>query len=83
VTLPADAKEKMLPLSSSPPMIRSGERILVEEHTSVVDAQLEAIALRSAKRGEVLQVRLVLGGSILKARVSGPGSAELVTEARP
>ena len=55
------------------PIIRGGERVLVEEHTPVVDALLEAIALGPARQDATLRVRLKIGGAIVQAVVLGPG----------
>ncbi len=37
------------------PVIHPGDALVVEEHTAVVDARLEAVALGSAAAGEELQ----------------------------
>jgi len=59
------------------PCIRSGDHLIVEEHTPVMDAQLEAIALAPAAVGGSLEVRLRLGGKVLRAVALGPGRATL------
>lgn len=60
-----------------PPIIRAGDRIVLEEHTAVVDARLEAIALGPAAAGGTLRVRLAIGGRIVSAVAFAPGRAEL------
>ena len=65
------------------PLIQRGERITVEEHTAVADVQLVAIALHPANLGETFEVRLMLGGSVLRARAMGPRSAALMAEVQP
>jgi hypothetical protein len=64
------------------PVIRLGERIVVEEHTPVVDARLEAVALNPAMAGSVFNVRLSVGGRTMRAVALGPGRAVLEGETR-
>ncbi|MGO9638814.1 MAG: hypothetical protein ACLPSO_12855 [Terracidiphilus sp.] len=59
------------------PVIRSGDRLIVEEHTARVDAVLEARALSPAALGSALDVRLAIGGNRLRAIALGPGRAAL------
>jgi hypothetical protein len=66
----------------SPPVIRAGDRLIVEESTALVEARLEAVALGSALTGSPLNVRLVLGGNVLRAVALGPGRAAFVPETR-
>jgi len=62
------------------PVIRSGDRLIVEEHTAVVDAVLEARALQPSATGGELDVRLTIGGNVVRAVALGPGRAALLTE---
>jgi hypothetical protein len=57
------------------PVIRSGDRVVLEENSAIVEARLEAVALGSANMDAELNVRLALGGKILKAKAIGPGRA--------
>jgi hypothetical protein len=59
------------------PVIRAGDRIVVEKQTAVIDAWLEATALTSAGSGEPLRARLAIGGRVLVARALAPGRAEM------
>lgn len=59
------------------PVIRAGDRLIVVEHTAVVDAVLEARALNPAVRGAALDVRLTIGGRVMRAVALGPGRARL------
>ncbi len=59
------------------PVIRAGDRLIVVEHTAVVDAVLEARALAPAVRGASFDVRLTIGGRVMRAMALGPGHAEL------
>jgi hypothetical protein len=67
------------------PVIRSGDRVIVEEHTAVVDAVLEARALRPAAAGAAFEARLAIGGRVVRVVALGPGRAMLQPEtgARP
>jgi hypothetical protein len=64
------------------PIIHTGERIVVEEHTAIVDARLEAVAMNPAWADSLLNVRLVVGGRVMRARAAAPGRAVLVEETR-
>ena len=68
--------EKHLPL----PVIHTGDRLIVEENTPVVEARLEAVALGSALPGLPLKVRLVIGGRIVRTLALAPGHAALAQE---
>ncbi len=57
------------------PMIHAGDRLIVEEHTAVADATLEARALNPAALGSTLEVRLAIGGRVVRAVALGPGRA--------
>jgi hypothetical protein len=61
-------------------VIHVGDALLVEEHTAVVDAQLEAVALGSAVRGAEFKARLRIGGKVVRVLASGPGRSALVRE---
>ncbi len=67
------------------PVIRAGDRIVVEEHTAIVDAVLEARALAPAAPGDALNARLTIGGHVVRAVALGPGRAALqpITGMRP
>jgi len=62
------------------PVIHPGDLLIVEEHTPVVDASLQAVALGQATAGSWLEVRLKLGGRVLRALALGPGRAVLQAE---
>lgn len=59
------------------PVIRAGERIVLEEKTAVIEARLEAVALEPGWLGTAMRVRLAMGGKVLHAVVLGPGRARL------
>ena len=62
------------------PIIRAGDRLVVEEHTVRVDALLDGVALAPAAAGSSLPVRLKFGAQIVRAIAKAPGLATLVAE---
>jgi len=62
------------------PVIHAGDRLVVEEHTPVVDALLEARALNPATQGSAFEARLSIGGRVVRVVALGPGRAELQPE---
>jgi len=64
------------------PVIHSGDRVIVEEHTAMVDARLEAVAMGPAVAGSPVNVRLSIGGRVLQAEAIGPGRAVFQEETR-
>ncbi|WP_157439694.1 hypothetical protein [Terracidiphilus gabretensis] len=63
-------------------MIHAGDKIVVEEQTSVMRAWLEATALTSAGTGGELRARLAIGGRVLAVRAIAPNTAEMEEETR-
>ena len=63
-----------------PPVIQTGDRLILEEHSTVVDGRLDAIALNPADIGGPVQVRLVVGGQVVHASAVAPGSVILAQE---
>jgi hypothetical protein len=59
------------------PVIRPGDSVILSEDSTIADARLEAIALQPAATGQVLRVRLKLGGHLLRAVATAPGNAFL------
>jgi len=75
---PADARLRAQPgpgAGTPAPVIRLGDRVIVEQHTPVIDARLEARALSPATEGSVFHVRLTAGGRVMRAVALGPGRA--------
>lgn len=68
-----------------PRVIHAGNRVVVEEHTAVMDAELEGVALNGARSGASLRVRLKIGGRVVSAVALGPGRVAItpVRGARP
>jgi hypothetical protein len=62
------------------PVIRTGDALTVEENTPVVEAHLEAVAMGPAAVGARLQVRLKIGGKVLRAVALAQGRAALLPE---
>jgi hypothetical protein len=67
------------------PIIRAGDRLIVEEHTARVDVVLEARAMNPAAPGAAFDVRLTIGGNVVRAVALAPGRAALqpMTGIRP
>jgi hypothetical protein len=63
------------------PVIRSGDRVVVEENSVAVEARLEAVALASAIEGAEFRVRLAIGGHILRVVAIAPGRAVVTANA--
>ncbi len=80
---PAASRQMICPAAL--PAIHTGDRLIVEEHTALVEGRLEAVALGPALVGSPLKVRLAVGGKVVRAVALGPGRAEFApaTEARP
>jgi hypothetical protein len=62
------------------PVIQPGDSVILSENSPVSDARLEAIALERATAGQALTLRLKLGGHLLRAVATAPGSAVLLAE---
>lgn len=62
------------------PLIYAGDRIVLEEHTPLVDSRLEAVALGSAAAGGTMRVRLAIGGRVVAAVALARGRALLASE---
>lgn len=58
--------------------IQPGDRVVVEEHSRTVDACLEAVALGRARVGSSLELRLKIGGKMVRAVAIAPGRAALL-----
>lgn len=59
-------------------IIRLGDRVVVEEHTSGADARLEAVALSAAAEGSRFDVRLKIGRKVVRVVALAPGRAALL-----
>jgi hypothetical protein len=64
-------------LAVATPAVRSGDRLVVEESTAMVEARLDAVALGPAAIGSTVQARLAIGGKVVRAVVLAPGRAAL------
>ena len=62
------------------PVIHTGDALTVEEHTGVVDARLEAVALEPAVKGAHLKARLKIGGKVVRVVAVSPGHASFAPE---
>ena len=62
------------------PVIHAGDAVILEKHTSVIDARLEAVALGSAAVGAEFKARLKIGGKVLRVVALAAGRAEMTPE---
>lgn len=83
--LAADTVSSAKILAPLPVVIRSGDRLVVEEHSRVVEMRLEAVALGPATAGKTLDARLKVGGKVVRVVALGAGRARLAAyrEDRP
>lgn len=65
------------PTAENLPVIRAGDALVVEEHSPVVDARLDAVALEPAAKGGALKARLRIGGNVVRVVAIAHGSAML------
>jgi hypothetical protein len=63
------------------PVIHTGDHLVVEENTAVVEARLEAVAMGPALKGSPLNARLSIGGNVVRVVAVGPGQAVFAPEA--
>jgi len=64
------------------PVIRTGDRVVVEENTPVAEARLEAVALGPAAKGSAFNVRLRIGGKVERAVALSPGRAAFYVDVK-
>jgi hypothetical protein len=62
------------------PVIRAGDRLIVEQSSAKVNSRLEGVALSPAALGASLRVRLGVTGKAVQAVALGPGRAVLIPE---
>jgi hypothetical protein len=61
-------------------VIRTGDALIVEEHSPIIDARLQAVALGSAAPGDEFQARLTIGGKVVRVVAIAAGRAALTPE---
>jgi hypothetical protein len=62
------------------PVIHSGDALVLEESTPLVEARLEARALGPAICGGEFNARLAVGGKVVRAVALGKGRAAFVSQ---
>jgi hypothetical protein len=62
------------------PVIHAGDRLVVEEHSAIAEARLEAVAMGPATTGSTFAARLKIGGRVVRARALAPGRAAFAPE---
>jgi hypothetical protein len=68
------------PAQADLPIVRSGDHVEIEEHSSTVDARLDAVALTPAWSGSAFRARLAIGGQVVRALALGPGRAAFAAQ---
>ena len=63
-------------------IVLAGDELAVSDETAALLANLEGVALNNGSPGEVIGVRLRLGGRIMRAQVLAPGRVRLIADAR-
>jgi hypothetical protein len=63
-----------------PPLIRAGDTLIIDEHSAVVDARLEAVALNPAMPGTCFKARLKVGGKVVRVIAVSSGHAAFAPE---
>jgi len=59
-------------------VIHGGDHVVVEEHTPVAESYLDGVALGAAIAGTAFDVRLKIGGKVVRAVAMAPGRAALM-----
>lgn len=57
------------------PVIRAGDRLLLEQDSDLARVRLEAVAMQPAAAGTTLRARLAIGGKVVQVLALGPGRA--------
>lgn len=65
-----------------PDVIHRGDRVVVEEHTDAAESYLESVSLGGAPAGSAFEVRLKIGGKVVRAVAMAPGRAVLMPSRR-
>ena len=64
------------------PIIRAGDRLVLEENSPVAVVRLAAVALESATAGSSFRARVETGGRVVRAVALGPGHAAFAPAVR-
>ena len=67
----AEAAGKKPRTAPPPPVIRAGGRLIITESSKIAISRLEAVALEPGAIGSEIKVRLLIGGSVVRATVRG------------
>ena len=79
----ANVRARELAAAPQKPVIRAGDRLMIEQETPLVSARLEAVALGPAAVGKLVRAKLKMGGKVVEARALAPGRATLEPEVLP
>jgi hypothetical protein len=76
----AGAAKVWQPKAEMLPVIHSGDRIVIEEHTAVADVSLTAVAMEPSLTGGAFNARLTVGGKVVRATALGKGRAVFASD---
>jgi len=77
---PRPDRSAPVPLDVNLPIVHSGDRIILEQHSRLVDARLEAVAIGPARAGAAFSARLLMGGGLVRAVALSAGRARFAEE---
>jgi len=63
--------------SLTPPIVHSGDVLVISEETAVLRGEFDAIALSNAGPGDAIRVRLRFADKVVRVRVTAKGRAVL------
>jgi hypothetical protein len=72
---PESGPEPGLENQAPVPIVRVGDRVIVEEHTAMIEARLEAVAMGPALPDSPFNARLSIGGRVVRVVAKAPGRA--------
>lgn len=61
--------------ASEETVIRTGDALIVEQHSPIIDARFQAVALSSAAPGNAFRARLTIGGEVVRVVAIASGRA--------
>jgi len=74
------AGNRRVPTPAKAPVIHAGDALIVEEHSTIAEAHLEAVALEPAARGAEFKARLKIGGKVVHVVALDRGRSAIAPE---
>ena len=75
--VPASSGRRAKPKPHAAPIVRAGDRLVIEEQTAEATLRLVVVALEPGSEGATLRVRPAIGGGVLRAVALGGRRAAL------